>query len=109
MPFRDSHRAVRLTMRLWQVSGMGLVKAVAGEESLLRIRVADRFDNTINPSGIFPYTFGLLLMPSRGGADKDVSGEHFVRHDSRPSIPPPCVGPPFHHHACVLRQHKRVK
>jgi hypothetical protein len=55
------------------VNGAGLVKAVAGTEAMLRIRVADRFDNTITPAGEFPFTFGILLLPSRGDkGDADI-------------------------------------
>ena len=56
------------------VSGVGLVKAVAGVEAILRVRVADRFENTIYPSGKFPYTFGLLLVPSKGETGEGAGG-----------------------------------
>ena len=53
-----------------------MVKAVAGEEAMLRIQVADRFENVITPTGTFPFTFGLLLLPPRGeGAGVAQSGK----------------------------------
>ena len=67
-----AHLIARVRAQRFVVSGLGLVKAVAGVEAMLRIRVADRFDNTIHPSGSFPYAFGLLLLPSRGERAEDI-------------------------------------
>lgn len=66
-------------IELFAVSGVGMVTAVAGEEATIRIQVADRFENIITPTGTFPFTFGLLLLPHKeqhqtsgkpGGGDK---------------------------------------
>jgi hypothetical protein len=69
-------------------SGVGLVKAVAGEQACLRVRVADRFNNTIQPTGPFPYAFGLLLVPSRGGEEHlgRMEGKNNRRHNAPVSV-----------------------
>ena len=57
-----------------QVSGLGVSKAVAGVEAELHVRVADCFGNKFNSEQqAFPYTFGLVLIPTdkmAGGFDK---------------------------------------
>lgn len=51
------------------VSGIGISKAVAGNEAELHVRVADRYGNEFEAGNEhFPYSFGLILNPF--GSDK---------------------------------------
>ena len=58
-------RSAKPAVEQMAVSGVGIAKAVAGNQAELHVRVADRFGNQFEAgTQNFPYSFGLLLNPS---------------------------------------------
>ena len=67
-PITVNVRAAKPDVNRFVASGAGLSKAVAGVEAPIRIRVADRFDNTAEPATFGQTMFGLSLNGTGGAA-----------------------------------------
>ena len=66
-PIQLQVRAAVPAVEKMEVSGPGIVKAIAGEKAIMKIDVADRFGNKIDLlSSSFPYDLGLVVTPAGG-------------------------------------------